>query len=59
MAFDFCQYDTSALLSEKRLEYYKKTLPSIIFRQHYLGEFADDAGSVFGDFSECLRNKDE
>lgn len=58
MSFDFCKYDTSALLSQSRLEYYRRTLPSMIFKQHYLGEFSDSEGSVFGDFTNCLRKGD-
>lgn len=54
VAFDFCEYDTSALLSEKRLEYYRKRLPEYRFRQMYKGEFTEAQGSVFGKYSQCF-----
>lgn len=57
LCFDFCEYDTSILLTKKKLEYYKRTLPEITFRQHYLGQFAENQGSVFGDFSKTLYKK--
>lgn len=55
-SFDFCKYDTTALLSSKKLEYYRKRLPRIKFIQQYLGEFADANGEVFGDFSKVLQS---
>ena len=54
LCFDFCDYDTSALLSKKRLEFYRKKLPALVFKQHYLGQFANNEGSVFGEFEDCL-----
>lgn len=57
--FDFCDYDTSELLSETRLEYYRKTMPKQIFEAHFLGQFIDDFGQVFGDFSHNVRKIDE
>lgn len=41
------KYDTSAFLSEDMLELYRKTMPENQFKNDYLGEFTDDAGSVF------------
>lgn len=57
-AIDFSKYDTSMLLTEAKLQYYKKTLPSIKFKQMYEGEFATAEGSVFGDFKPCLYDND-
>lgn len=54
MTFDFCNYDTKALLSDKRLEYYRKRLPKIKFTQHYLGCFVEASGGVFGEFGKCI-----
>lgn len=54
-AIDFSKYDTSMLLTSNKLEYYRRTLPAIKFKQMYEGEFASAEGSVFGDFSQCLR----
>lgn len=58
MTFDFCNYNTSALLSDKRLEYYRKRLPVVRFTQHYLGQFVEASGSVFGEFSSCIGKPD-
>ena len=35
----------------------KKTLPDLIFKQEYEGEFLDDGGSVFPDYSHILQEK--
>ena len=44
------------LLPSERLEEYRKILPSNQFKSEYLGEFLDDAGSVFTGFRECIKN---
>lgn len=44
------------LLPSERLEEYRKILPSNQFKSEYLGEFLDDAGSVFTGFKECIKN---
>lgn len=51
---DVNDYDTSALLSPEKLEFYRKTLPTNIFMTDYLGQFIDAKGTVFGDFSPVL-----
>lgn len=53
---DFNNYDTSMLLSKKRLEQYRKTLPPQIFRSEYLGEFIEEISDLFGDFKSICRN---
>lgn len=52
--FDFNSYDTSALLSAERLEYYRKKLPSDQFTQMFLGEFTESSGGVFGSFGHIF-----
>lgn len=49
--------DMDMILPPDRLEQYRQALPSNQFRSEYLGEFLDDAGSVFTNFKECLRTK--
>lgn len=44
------------LLPSERLEEYRKILPSNQFKSEYLGEFLDDAGSVFTGFKNCIKN---
>lgn len=46
-SFDFNNYDTSFLLSEEKLELYRKLMPKNQFISDYLGQFVDDLGSVF------------
>lgn len=56
-SYDWCDYDTSAILPESKLQYYKKKLPEIKFRQYYLGQFCDiNTESTFGDFRKILSN---
>ena len=51
--FDWSEYDTSALLSKEKLEYYRQTLSPLKFKSEYLGQFIDAGSFVFGDFSKC------
>lgn len=53
-ALDVCEYDTSDMISETRLAYYRKTLPKIKYKMFYLGEFIDGDGEVFQDFGQCI-----
>lgn len=46
-SFDWSKHDTSEMLSEEKLELYKKTIPPTQFLTEYLGEFAEANGSVF------------
>lgn len=56
-SYDWCDYDTSALLSKNKLEFYRKKLPDIKFRQYYLGQFCDiNTEGAFGDFTKVLSN---
>lgn len=50
------RYDTSALLPPDKLEEYRKSMPIAKFRTEYLGEFLDNEGGVFGDFSGVVSN---
>lgn len=52
-SFDWSKYDTSALLSPEKLEYYRKTMSPIRFRSEYLAEFITDKSFVFGEFTKC------
>lgn len=51
---DFCNYDTSALLSKQQLEEYRKILPRLEFENEYLGQFLSADSKVFGDFSSVI-----
>lgn len=46
-SFNVNDWDTSFLLSNDRLETYRKLMPANQFISEYLGEFVDDLGSVF------------
>lgn len=45
-----------SILTEEKMEFYKRTLPEKLFKNYYLGEFADAVGSVFGTFNHVLSN---
>lgn len=53
-SLDVCEYDTSDMISETRLAYYRKTLPSMKYKMFYMGEFVDGEGEVFQDFGKCI-----
>lgn len=52
-SYDWSEYDTSALLSKEKLEYYRNTLSPIRFRSEYLGLWLQSKSFVFGDFTLC------
>lgn len=54
ISIDFNDYDTSVLLSNEKLEEYRKILPKGQFLTEYLGEFLDTDGVVFEGFKECV-----
>ena len=58
-SYDWCEYDTSALLPNDVLEMYRKQMPLLQFKNEFLGEFASLQGSVFGDFSDILSDEYE
>lgn len=53
-SLDVCNYDTSDMISESRLAYYRKTLPRIKYKMFYDGEFVDGDGEVFQEFGKCI-----
>lgn len=55
-SYDWAKYDTSALLPPEKLEEYRKTVSASKFRTEYLGEFLDNEGGVFGDYSGIISN---
>lgn len=48
-----------SILTEEKMSFYKRTLPERLFKNYYLGEFADAVGSVFGSFNHVLSNEFE
>jgi hypothetical protein len=54
VSIDWCDYDTSALLSEDVIAQYRKILTKNQFKSEILGEFLDDEGLVFSYFKENL-----
>ena len=53
-AYDWAGY---SVLTEEKLAFYKRTLPERLYKNYYLGEFADAVGSVFGAFHHVLSNE--
>lgn len=51
------EYKTSIeqILPPERLEQYRQVLPKNVFRTEYLGEFLDDDGSVFTEYTKCYK----
>ena len=45
-----------SILTESKLEFYRRSLPERLFKNYYLGEFADAVGAVFGQFNHILSN---
>lgn len=54
-AFDFNNFDTSALLPPEKMEEYRHTLPRNQFLTEYMGEFLDGDGVVFTDFKSLQK----
>lgn len=54
---DFNDFDTSVMLSQERLEYYKRRMPLDQYRQMYEGLFTESSGGVFSNFSKVLYHK--
>ena len=54
--FDWSLYDTSALLSDEKLEYYRQTMPPLKFRSEYLAQWIDEGSFVFGNIHKCVKD---
>lgn len=55
-SYDWSKYDTSALLTDERKEFYKRTLPKQKYITDILGEFLDGESSVFGEYGGVMSN---
>lgn len=53
-SYNINEYDTSILLSNERLEMYRRSCSPQIFLTEYLGEFCDYASSVFGNVDKLI-----
>lgn len=54
LSYNWSAFDTSALLPPEKLEQYRKELPPAKFKTEFLGEFLDNEGGVFGDYSDII-----
>lgn len=59
LSYNWSEFDTSALLPDEKLAEYQRNLPSAQFKTEFLGEFLDNEGGVFGDFSGIIKNPTE
>lgn len=59
MSFDWNTYDTSKYLPAETKEIYRQQMPHKSFLTEVLGEFIDGEGSVFSNFTSCLRDNIE
>lgn len=48
-----------SILTQEKLDFYRRTLPERLFTNYYKGEFADATGSVFGNFHHVISNNFE
>lgn len=55
-SYNWSEYDTSELLPPDKLEEYRKQLPAGQFKTEFLGEFLDNEGGVFGNYSDIINN---
>lgn len=55
-SYNWSEFDTSALLPPEKLEEYQKNIPAAQFKTEFLGEFLDNEGGVFGDFTQIISN---
>lgn len=53
-SYNINEYDTSILLSNERLEMYRRSCSPQIFLTEYLGEFCDYSSSVFGNVDKLI-----
>ena len=54
VSYDWSKYDTSALLTSEKLEYYRETMAPLKFKSEILGEFIDEGSYIFGNFTKCV-----
>ena len=54
-SYDICDYDTSALLSPEKLEMYRQSVSTQIFRSDYLGQFIEESSEIFGDLKKLCK----
>lgn len=59
VSIDWCDEiyseDIQKVMPPERLEEYRNTLPSRIFRTDYLGEWIDEDGALFTGFKQCIK----
>ena len=53
---DFNDYDTSMMITDEQLAEARKTMSYQKYLNEYMGEFMEERGNVFGDFSKCVSN---
>lgn len=54
-SFDWCDYDTSALLTPEKLAYYEQNMSPLKFKSEILGEFITEGSYIFGNIGSCIR----
>lgn len=56
-SIDWCDWDTSEMISQEMIEQYKKVMTSNQFKSEILGEFLDDDGMVFSNIDQCINSE--
>lgn len=54
VSVDFNKFDTSAFLSNEKLEQYRRMMPKSQFMTEYLGEFLDTDSILFENIKNCI-----
>lgn len=53
-SIDWCEWDTSCMISEEMIKQYKKVMTANQFKSEILGEWLDDDGMVFTNITENI-----
>jgi len=56
-SYNWSEFDTSELLPPDKLAEYQRNMPASQFKTEFLGEFLDNEGGVFGDFTRIINNE--
>lgn len=56
-SIDWCDFDTSEMISQEMIEQYKKVMTSNQFKSEILGEFLDEDGMVFSNINQCINSE--
>lgn len=56
-SYDWADEDVSALLPPEKIALYRKTMDPLAFTTDYLGQFLNGQSRFFGNFSQCIKDR--